>query len=389
MKILSISGILPIPQFIIDNDFVYNTYINYRKVYRNDEVVIINPIKYNLNPISNLRGNTKLKKLNRKLGWNIFDLPVEIFAYFSSWRLRNFHSIITSTVYYLNKKRLRALFSKYNFDIIHAQYIFPDGLLAYYLSRMHNIPYIVTSHNERFYFKHSLSKKRALNILKGASFVTPINYSNYLYYKSLQLKNIKLIPLGFNESFLRDQKKEQQSTTKIFTVANLIKLKNIDKIILAFSRLVQKYDITLTIIGDGPERNKLHNLSHSLNLEKHTNFINHVPHDQISDTIYRFDIFIMPSFFETFGRVYFECMAMGIPVICAKNSGIFGIFKNYEEAIAVDHTNIDEITEALEYLVSKPDERLRIGLNGQNLVNKYTWKNIAKTLHYLYTDALK
>ena len=41
----------------------------------------------------------------------------------------------------------------------------------------------------------------------------------------------------------------------------------------------------------------------------------------------------MPSYVETFGRVYFEAMAMGIPIICAKNSGIYGYYKEMEEGV--------------------------------------------------------
>jgi glycosyltransferase involved in cell wall biosynthesis len=96
----------------------------------------------------------------------------------------------------------------------------------------------------------------------------------------------------------------------------------------------------------------------------------------------------MPSYFETFGRVYFEAMAMGIPVICARNSGIFGLFREREEGMAVDHRNIDSIVDALEHLLSDRNERRRIGRNGQELVKEFTWENIAKELHIKYLDSI-
>ncbi|MCK4747109.1 MAG: glycosyltransferase family 4 protein, partial [Bacteroidales bacterium] len=96
----------------------------------------------------------------------------------------------------------------------------------------------------------------------------------------------------------------------------------------------------------------------------------------------------MPSFFETFGRVYFESMAMGIPIICARDSGISGFFREREEGISVDHRSIDQITDELEYLITQPAERQRIGLKGQELVKRYTWEQVAVDLHGKYEQSL-
>jgi glycosyltransferase involved in cell wall biosynthesis len=257
------------------------------------------------------------------------------------------------------------------------------------LSKKYTIPYFITTHNERFYFDHILSKKIALKILSNASVVLPINFTNYSYFKKSGLTNITLNPLGFNKSFLREQKTGQNKIVSILTVAELIKLKNIDKVILAIKNLVSKYNISYTIIGKGPERENLEKLVEQHHLDNFVRFMGSIPHDQIAGEMYRHDIFIMSSYFETFGRVYFEAMAMGIPVICAKNSGIDGIFKDMEEGIAVNHSDIHEITGALEFLISNPEERIRIGKNGKKLVEHYTWENIARDLQSKYLKVVK
>jgi len=196
-----------------------------------------------------------------------------------------------------------------------------------------------------------------------------------------------LKPLGFNRSFLRNQKSTYQKNTKILTVAELRKLKNIDQVILAIKKLVPKYDISYTIIGKGQEKKYLSDLVDSLNLNSHIHFIDSIPHDQIANEMYKYDIFIMPSYFETFGRVYFEAMAMGIPIICAKNSGIYGYFKEMKEGISVDHNDINQILQALEYLVANPKKRIHMGKKGQELVKHYTWENIVEEIHNLYKKA--
>ena len=100
-----------------------------------------------------------------------------------------------------------------------------------------------------------------------------------------------------------------------------------------------------------------------------------------------YDIFILPSYYETFGRVYFEAMAAGIPVICAKNSGIYGYFKESVEGFSVDHKDINDICSKLELLIKDPSLRTQIGRNARKLVEAYTWENVVQELHQIYIDS--
>lgn len=388
MNILSISSILPIPGIFKHNDFVFQTYRYYNQKYEHDRVVIIKPIKIDFNILRLIRKETRLMKLNQGLSLNIDNYEVEILPFLSSWSLRNIHALITHSVFFLNKSKIKALFAAYNFKVIHAQYIFPDGLLAYMLHRKYKIPYFLTTHNERFYFNHRISGRIGKKIMKNASKVLAINYSNFSYFKSIGINNIEILPLGYNNAFIRDQKMSNVDCVKIFTVAELIKLKNIDKVIEALSIIPENLNYHYTIIGTGKEKETLEKMVESLNMQNNVTFLDHVPHGKIADEMYKHDIFIMPSYFETFGRVYFEAMAMGIPIICARNSGISGLFKEREEGISVNHTNVKEIAGALEYLLTNKDERLRIGKNGQDLVKNFTWENLVNILHTKYLEAV-
>lgn len=276
------------------------------------------------------------------------------------------------------------MFSDTSFDLIHSRFIFADGMLANMLSKRYKIPYMISTHNERFYFEHCYSRFVALRILKEASLVSPLSFSNYNYFKSQGIESLERSTHGFDTQFIKPQRANLENPIRIFTVAELIKLKNIDKVISAISVLSKKYDITYTIIGSGPEKDSLSSQVEDLNLSKYICFREHIPHTEIASEMYKYDIFIMPSYFETFGRVYFEVMAMGIPIICARNSGVFGVFNDGVEGISVDHSKIESITEGLERLISDSDERLRIGLAGQKLVRNHTWENIARDLRMKY-----
>ena len=152
MNILVISSILPIPGIRKTNDFVFQLYGNYRKIYEKDKVVFITPLKLNLNPVSLLRGESIRKKLKNNYRLRLQNFQIEVFPFISAWRYRNLHALLCRSVFYLNRRRINKLFAENDFDLIHSRFIFADGMLASMLSKRYGIPYMITTHNERFYF---------------------------------------------------------------------------------------------------------------------------------------------------------------------------------------------------------------------------------------------
>jgi glycosyltransferase involved in cell wall biosynthesis len=252
MNVLSVSGILPIPGLITSNDFVFHTYRSYREQFPGDKVVIIRTTQYTTNIKKVLRRETELNKINKKYTWNIYDLRVDIFTFLSSRKLRNLHAILAYSILLFNRRKLRLLMNEHRFDIVHAQYIYPDGLLAYFIHKKYHIPYTLTTHNELFYFHHHISRFIGKRILKNAFRILPINFRNVNYFKELGLNNVEILPLGFNKSFIRQQKSSSSATIRIVTVCELIPLKNVDKVLLAITSLINKYDIFIRSLGGVP-----------------------------------------------------------------------------------------------------------------------------------------
>lgn len=390
MNILSISGILPLPGYIKINDFVFEFFDHYFKVFKNDKVFFILPVKYTNKIIKNLLSDdTNAEEVRKLKKYNYNNYVINILPFLSVQRLRNLHAILSYTLYMLNKKFINKLIIENNIDVVHAQFIFPDGLLAYNIWKKYKIPYIVTSHNELKYFKHSISRRLSLKIFKNAYRVTPINFTNYNTFLENNVTNIDHIPLGFDEKLLELKKSEKHDEVRLITVASLIKLKNIDKVIMALARLDKNYNFQYNIVGDGPEKDNLKALINKNKLQDKIKLLGRISHDKIGNVLGENDIFIMPSFFETFGRVYFEAMALGLPIICAKNSGIYGFFKEMEEGISVDHKDINDIRNKIELLISNKSLRTRIGNNGNELVKKYTWRSLAIRYNNMYKKSIE
>lgn len=170
-----------------------------------------------------------------------------------------------------------------------------------------------------------------------------------------------------------------RSPFTVLTCANLIKRKNIDKLILAVKDLE---GFKLKIIGDGNELNNLQKTA-SENVE----FLGRISHEKVLEEMQNADIFILPSVNETFGMVYLEAMASGCITVCTRNDGIDGIIKDEENGFLTEPTaeGIKETLLRIKNLsdlggASKdaPYNLQEIMQNSLEAIKEYTPENCAK-----------
>jgi len=87
------------------------------------------------------------------------------------------------------------------------------------------------------------------------------------------------------------------------------------------------------------------------------------------------DIFIMPSFTETFGVTYIEAMSQGLPVIYSRTEGIDGLFNNGEVGFAVNPLDVRGIVNKIENIYANYEE---ISMNCAKISESFSWDNIVE-----------
>lgn len=231
---------------------------------------------------------------------------------------------------------------------------------------------VLTNPLYRFYFKPELEKayKNAKKIA-CRSFV-------------LKEKFLKLYPQFTPKTFVAPSgvgvnivKKNWHSGNKIkvLTCGQLIKRKNIDKVIRACE---QFENVELTVIGSGNEYNKLKNLSDKVL------FTGQISHDEVLEKMKESDIFILPSVNETFGMVYLEAMASGCITVCTKNDGIDGIIKDGFNGFTTE-VNVDDIKDTLQKIINSQNKN-EILNNTYNTILEYTLEKAAENYLKNITD---
>jgi glycosyltransferase involved in cell wall biosynthesis len=83
----------------------------------------------------------------------------------------------------------------------------------------------------------------------------------------------------------------------------------------------ERNDFILYLIGSGSDKKTIENEIIKLKLTKYIKVVGSKPYLEIPFWMNASDVFILPSYCESFGVVNIEALACGTPVISTKNGG--------------------------------------------------------------------
>ena len=101
---------------------------------------------------------------------------------------------------------------------------------------------------------------------------------------------------------------------------------------------------------------------------QHVRMLGHVPWQQLADLYRRASVFVMPSFYETFGISVIEAMAFGLPVVATSTGGLPEVVEDGVTGILVPTGDAEALADALIRLLKDPGLRQRMGQAGQERV---------------------
>jgi glycosyltransferase involved in cell wall biosynthesis len=105
-------------------------------------------------------------------------------------------------------------------------------------------------------------------------------------------------------------------------------------------------------------------------------FINFVASEDKRALYTAADIFVYPSLYEGFGFPVLEAMSAGTPVITSNRSSLPEIAGS--SAYLIDPTRPEQLTLAMNELLTKPELRAWHVQKGLEQVKKYSWENAAR-----------
>ncbi|MBI5230789.1 MAG: glycosyltransferase family 4 protein [Coriobacteriales bacterium] len=157
----------------------------------------------------------------------------------------------------------------------------------------------------------------------------------------------------FNRIGLRTHTEPADETPrKYIYVGQLIKRKNIAALIEAFSDISEPGD-SLLLVGQGPERDNLVQLSCDLGLSRRVEFLGHLQPSDLRTAYARADTLILPSVTEVWGLVVNEALHCGLRVVVSERCGVAADAK-FWPGVIISGTTRNDLSTALNKIQSVP-----------------------------------
>lgn len=278
-----------------------------------------------------------------------------------------------------------------SYHILHANWSIP-GAIAGIVGKIQGKPVLTTLRGEditraktSYLFKIMLRSCLALN-----RFVVCVSSDMQSDLQAMFPKfrsKIMHIPNGVDLAFEKTRTKSSSSPfVHLLCVGSLIHRKNFSSVIKAMGQSKNRAHLYLTIVGEGPEREKLIALTHELGINQNVNFTGSIPPEKIADTYHDAQIFIISSLSEGRPNVLVEAMASGLAILAADIPGIRELIDEGTSGHLFFPDDTDRLTRLIDKLVDEPASRELLANNARLRIQQenITWARTAELYCHLY-----
>ena len=279
-------------------------------------------------------------------------------------------------------------------DLIHAHFGTWAGYAARLVYKWYKIPYVITEHassingNQTTPSQAVILKKAYSEARKIICVGTKLKRSLCAYVSDPD--KVTVIPnfVDTNTFAFSPHRTEKKKHFTFISIGNLNKRKGFWDLLTAFHWAFKDMPhVSLIIAGDGEEMQPLKKLIQSLHLQEQVKLTGRLSREELSGLLGTCDAFVLASFAETFGIVFIEAMATGLPAIgtiCGGPEDIitpecgFLIRPGDVDALAAKMITLYDTYESFD------KEKIR-----QSIVSRFDFQLAGQKLRQVYSEALE
>ena len=257
------------------------------------------------------------------------------------------------------------------------------------INYLHTSPYQLLMDSKKNRIYDWILKQRKILILKANThIITNSKTMSTLianFYK-LKKRNISVMPYLLDDNNkVKTNFKERGK--KICIVGRLVPSKGHKKLLYSFAKCRDVHrEMELLIVGDGPEKKNLKELSKLLRIDKHINFIGPVPNRNIGEIFSKCLVSVSASESEAFGIVNIESLKEGTPILSTDTEGARDILKEGENGLIINLNKENDFSQKLSKILEKWDYFSESAF--RTFENNFSKKNIDKYYKKLIDEIL-
>ena len=267
------------------------------------------------------------------------------------------------------------------FDYLHLFHVFPFGITAVLLKKVLHLPLMTTLMGLETYSLHGRLYGPGLAarfsgplrplVLTVSDVVTApsVALAGYMHAQGCK-KQIEVIPHGvnleeYNSTSLRVGARDLRENLgigpdeqMILTVHRLHQVKDFTTAIRALRRVLKERPNTrLVVVGEGPQFERLRVAAENEHVASSITCVGSVNHDELPIYYAAADLFLLSTFYETFGLVLVEAMAASRCVVASNTGAVREIVQDGITGFLFPVGNVDTLATIL--LRTLADDKLR------------------------------
>jgi glycosyltransferase involved in cell wall biosynthesis len=277
---------------------------------------------------------------------------------------------------------LRQVREDFPFDVIDAEFFWPDGVAAMHLSRALGVPFSVKARGADMNYWPNRPlvgpQLAAAGAKAGGMLAVSAALREVMVERGLPRERIAVHYTGIDlDRFAPVDRTAAKARLGVagpllVTAGALIPRKGQ---LLALEAVAQIPEATLLVVGQGPERARLEVRARSPDLAGRVRFLGNRPHEELPGLLAAADVMVLPSQSEGLANVWVESLACGTPIVIADVGGAREVLDR-PEAGRFAALDARSIAEAIRSILADPPAQETV----RAAATRFSWDTNARTL---------
>jgi glycosyltransferase involved in cell wall biosynthesis len=290
--------------------------------------------------------------------------------------------------------------AKKPFDVLHAQYGYPNGWAALLAARRIGVPVVVSIQGGDGHWvgscceTHHLALTRVLDhanalLIGGESFIDEVTGR-----LGTARERFTIVPGAVDTATFHPAADwspgRARDPVRFLYHGRVDRRKGVLDMLDALQILRERgVPFACTISGIGPDVEPARERVSGLALTPHVELSGYAAYADVPALYRRADAFVSPTYAEGFSNTILEAMASGLPVVACRSVGVVDCLRDGENGLLTEPGDVPALADALERVAR--DEVLRARLSGAALEEcrrVYSWKAVGAQIVGVYRSLL-
>ncbi|WP_318731208.1 MULTISPECIES: glycosyltransferase family 4 protein [unclassified Roseofilum] len=282
-------------------------------------------------------------------------------------------------------------------DLLHINWPFPHGLMAFPVAKLLGIPMVFSFHGGELLLakKFGFVARILRQLIPESQGVTANSSFTQALIGNLSSEPVTVIPYGITITPQLESEIPANPIPQLLFVGRLDERKGVTYLLQALPLILRDRRVQLHIVGQGILESELKEECKALGLEAQVKFLGVLSKEALAQEYATCDIFVLPAIVdrkgdtEGLGIVMIEALAHGKPVVASDVGGIKDVIIDGVTGRLVPEKDPHQLAEVITDLLNCPEERQRLGCQGlKHIQTQFNWSRITHQWSQVFAQAL-